>query len=296
MKLDETLKTVEAIAKSEHVAEGLYENIVLAEMIQGLDLTLKWNQNFKSLLKLQDVMSKSFLTLAVNLAKYSGDQFDGGVLRYKPIMEMAQQSSLQDLTLIDLPSDFFRRSNLPEGTYNFSNLTYLRLDHSISQIKELNKFKAMVLAASQLSLLVLNVSEPNFVKAFSLIQDARRGDHPPMRLEFRSERLSAKVLLRIVFPPLTALSTSICPPEKSAEEFFELYGSRNQKLQYKGISNSIIEALDRGTHKESNFAQLTLWTPAIDSNQGMDSLIKVMSQNQLQGSRTKSRSWRSCRC
>ncbi|KAG0318585.1 hypothetical protein BG000_004139 [Podila horticola] len=259
MKLDETLKTVEAIAKSKHVAEGLYENIVLAEMIEGLDLTLKWNQNFKSLLKLQDVMSKScLLTMAVNLAKYSGDQFDGGVLRYKPIIEMAQQSSLQDLTLKDLPSDFFRRSNLPEGTYNCSNLTYLRLDHSISQIKELKKFKAMVLAASQLSLLVLNVSEPNFVKTFSLIQDARRGDHPPMRLEFRSERPSAKVLLRIVFPPLTALSTSICPPEKSTEEFFEDYGSRNQKLQYTGISNSIIEALDRGTHKESNLAQDTV--------------------------------------
>ncbi|KAF9321304.1 hypothetical protein BG003_002485 [Podila horticola] len=286
MKLDETLKTVEAIVKSEHVAEGLYENIVLAEMIQGLDLTLKWNQKFKSLLKLQDFMSKScLLTLTLNLANYSGDQLDGEVQRYKPILEMAQQSSLQNLTLKGLPSDFFRRSNLTEGTYNFSNLTFLRLDHSISQIKELKKFKTMVLAASQLSVLVLNASEPNFVKTFNLIQEARTGDHPPMQLQFRSEKASAEILLQIVFPPLSAQVTSICPPAKiiNTEHLFEDYGSRIQRLQYTGISNSIIEALDKGTRTESNLVQLTLWIPAIDSNKGVDSLFKVVGQDQLQG-------------
>ncbi|KAG0335511.1 hypothetical protein BG000_007456, partial [Podila horticola] len=163
MKLDETLKTVEAIVKAEHIAERLYENIIDAETIEGLDLTLKWDHEFKSLLKLQDFMSKSRLsTLTLNLANYSGDQFDGGALRYKPVLEMAQQPSLQNLTLKGLPTDFFKRSNLAEGMYNFSNLVFLRLDHSISEIKDLKKFKIMLLAASELSVLVLNASESNF--------------------------------------------------------------------------------------------------------------------------------------
>ncbi|KAF9311054.1 hypothetical protein BG003_007823 [Podila horticola] len=286
MKLDETLKTVEAIVKAEHIAEGLYENIVDAETIEGLDLTLKWDHGFKSLLKLQDFMSKSRLsTLTLNLANYSGDQFDGGALRYKPVLEMAQQPSLQNLTLKGLPTDFFNRSNLAEGIYNFSNLVFLCLDHSISEIKDLKKFKTMLLAASELSVLVLNASESNFVKTFNLIQEARTGDHPPMQLQFRSEKPSAEVLLQIVFPPLSAQATSICPPAKimDTEHLFEDYGSRIQRLQYTGISNSIIEALDRGTSKESNLLQLTLWTPAIDSNKGVDSLIKVVGQDQLQG-------------
>ncbi|KAF9345503.1 hypothetical protein BGX26_003050 [Mortierella sp. AD094] len=257
-EFDEQLGRIEVDLTSSFAADQLYSAISKARGVLDLHVRLLWNQEYNDFVKLKDMVSKSNIrSLKVNLNYETGPNFEinfSGSRRYDPIVEIMRLPSIQLFKIVNVPSDFFKRSSQLSKAVDLSNLRHLRigrLNHERTFVDysdtDIAKLKMLVAKAPNLSSLVLETASGRLPAVFSSI-----AEHQTYSIVIKN------LSLRLLAPSSKSPSTGLAL--RNLTHMFEVHGAQVETLDLRALplDDVTVEALSRATQNGSSLRELYL--------------------------------------
>lgn len=271
---DENYGRAEVQLCSRHEADMFTLALAKVKALYELKICLSWESTHRDFKRLRDSLVKSNVgVLELDLQYQESPDSDSLYLskRYDPIFDIMRHSTIQSVTLLQLPVDFIKLSSLLSSNELFNNLKHLNVGISSANDSDIPGYKNLVSKAPNLSSLAVDIDEPHMLPFYNAI-----AEHQTYPINF------VNPLLRILPPTRKPLHPTT--PLLDFAGLLQVHGGRVEIVQLSEgeLNEPTLAAFAKATKNGSRLKELVLY--GVDRNLGeqcIDDLASIAARSEL---------------